>query len=58
MAGSQLRLKLIGRIDGWIDVSAKPFLRSRQGFTHLLKGGISDDKQVDIAGGTEPAADG
>ena len=56
MSGPEFCSKLICRIDGWIDFSPEPFLRSLQGLNYVLKGRISDYKQVDITGGTEFAA--
>ena len=56
-----LRTKLgpnfVRRVNGRIDFSSEPLLRSSQRFHHLLERCISDYEQVDVAGRAEIAAD-
>ena len=53
MFGPELRPEFVQGVDGWIDFPSQPLLSASQRRHDVLERRVTDDEQVDVAGGAE-----
>lgn len=53
MFGPELRPEFVQGVDGWIDFPSQPLLSASQSRHNFLERCVTDDEQVDVAGGAE-----
>ncbi len=58
MFGPELRPEFVHGVDRWIDFPSQPLLSASQRRHDVLERRVTDDEQVDVAGGAEFATGG
>lgn len=53
MFGPELRPEFVQGVDGWIDFPSQPLLSASQRRHDVLERRVTDDQQVDVAGGAK-----
>ena len=53
MFGPELRPEFVQGVDGWIDFPSQPLLGASQRSHDVLERRVTDDEQIDVAGGTK-----